>query len=174
MKALIVVDVQNDFVTGSLGSFEAQSIIPAVKDLIETYQKNGDAIYYTQDTHTHDEYLKSQEGVKLPVEHCIWGTWGWRIVDGCDIKGTYNNVYHYHKDKFGYDYWEDCNLSNCEEITICGLVSSICVVTNALLIKTAFPEVPIKFAAYASAGLSSDNHAAAIEVMRSCQIEVIE
>lgn len=175
MKALIVVDVQNDFVTGALGSAAAQAIVPKVRELIEQFHNNGDAIYFTQDTHTDKYLVDTQEGKKLPVEHCMYETWGWKIVDGIDIPSIFkNNVYHLYKSNFGYNSWQYWRLSKYEEIWICGLVSSICVVTNALLIKTFAPEVPMKFIAYASAGLSPENHAAACEVMRSCQIEVVE
>ena len=174
MKALIVVDVQNDFVTGSLGSIAAQNIIPEVRALVEKFTINGDAIYFTQDTHEID-YLRTQEGQKLPIEHCRYGSFGWQIIDEINIKPTLNNsIFYLHKNSFGYNAWEDLELDKYEEIWICGLISSICVITNALLIKTFYPEIPIKFIAYASAGLSPENHKAACEVMRSCQIEVIE
>ena len=80
MKTLIVVDVQNDFVNGSLGSEEAQAIIPNVKKKIEEYYNCGDQIIFTRDTH-YDDYLNTQEGRKLPVKHCIYGSKGWKIVD---------------------------------------------------------------------------------------------
>lgn len=176
MKALIVIDMQNDFITGSLGSEEAQKIVPKVQRLINEYFERGDAIYYTQDTHYLGDYHMIQEGRKLPTEHCIFGSDGWRIADGLDIQQTSftHPIYHLNKNTFAYDNWEDEYLNQYEEITICGLVSSICVVSNALVIKALYPELEIKFAAYASAGLTEDNHKAAIEVMRSCQIGVIE
>lgn len=174
-KALIVIDMQNDFITGALGSTEAQAIIPEVKKLVEIFHKNGDSIYYTQDTHYAADYPLSQEGIKLPVLHCVMGSWGWRIVDGVDfILGSAERpIYHLNKETFAYNDWEEENLDQYDEIWICGLVSSICVVSNALIIKGLYPELPIKFVSYASAGLSPENHAAAIEIMKSCQIEVI-
>lgn len=173
MKALIVIDMQNDFITGALGSLEAKAIVPKVKKLVEQFFVNGDAIYYTQDTHWAADYHLTQEGAKLPVLHCVMGSWGWRIVDGVDINKEDEYIHHLNKETFAYDDWLHENLAQYEEIWICGLVSSICVVSNALVIKELYPELSIKFVSYASAGLTPENHQAACEVMRSCQIEVI-
>lgn len=174
-RVLIVVDMQNDFVhkNGSLTNPEAQACVPAVRALIEEFHKNGEMIYFTQDTHSED-YRNTQEGQKLPVDHCRYGTWGWQVINECDIKETdRTKVRHLNKDHFGYDDWFSEHLEKYDEIWICGVVSSICVISNALIIKELCPETPIKFPAYASAGLNPMNHACAIEVMRSCQIEVI-
>jgi len=177
MKALIVIDAQNDFCdhNGILTNPEAEAAVPKIEMLVNNYHKKGYSIYYTQDTHT-QEYLKTQEGKNLPVPHCLYGSWGWRVKNGIDIPAGSANypVYHLYKKSFGYDDWEDEHLDQYSEITVCGFVSSICVISNILIIKALYPELKIKFAAYASAGLTPENHAAAIEVMRSCQIEVIE
>ena len=109
----------------------------------------------------------------MPVRHCIYGSWGWRIIDELDYKIENENIHHLNKCTFGYDDWYDEHLEKYDEVWICGVVSSICVVSNALIIKSLWPELPIKFIAYASAGLTPENHLAAIEVMKSCQIEVI-
>ena len=173
MRALIVIDAQNDFAhpDGILTTPEAQAAVPEVKKLVNAFLAAGDNIYCTKDTHD-ENYLHTQEGQKLPVEHCRQGSWGWEFVKECGI--TEEEVYVLPKETFGFDKWNYEPFNMYDEIYICGFVSSICVVTNALLIKTFFPEVPIKFIAYASAGLTPENHKAAIEIMRSCQIEVIE
>ena len=84
MKTLIVVDMQNDFIDGSLGTREAQAIVPKVKEKIKEYQERGDEIIFTRDTHQSD-YLNTSEGKKLPVEHCIEGTKGWEIAEGLEV-----------------------------------------------------------------------------------------
>ena len=175
MRALIVVDMQNDFAAagGTLTTKEAINIVHNVYELVNEFLENGDAIYFTRDTHD-EGYRWTQEGMKLPVEHCRYGTWGWQIVNGLDVKETpHNNVKHLNKHQFAYDAWEDEDLGQYDEIVVCGVVSSICCISNCLVIKSIYPELPIKFAAYASAGLNPTNHANAIDVMRSCQIEVL-
>ena len=175
-RALIVIDMQNDFChpNGVLTTKEAQECVPAVIKLVEEFRNSGEAIYFTQDTHDYD-YFETQEGRNLPVEHCQYGTWGWRIIDGVDLKLTEtDNVYHLMKNAFAYNDWEALELDQYDEIVICGVVSSICVISNALVIKGLYPELPIKFISYASAGLDMVDHMCACAVMRSCQIEVIE
>ena len=176
-RVLIVVDMQNDFAhkNGALTTPEAQKCVPAVCALIDEFRKNNEMIYFTQDTHFED-YRSTQEGLKLPIDHCRYGSWGWRIIDECDIKedAPQAKVKHLSKTTFGYEDWFIEHLEKYDEIWLCGLVSSICVVSNALIIKQLCPETPIKFVAYASAGLNPANHKAAIEVMRSCQIEIVE
>ena len=174
-NALIVIDVQNDFVNlNALGTLEAANAIPSIRSLVDKFLKENKPIYYTQDTH-YEDYLHTQEGLKLPVEHCHYGTDGWRIVYECETKETeYNNVHHLYKTAFAYDDWEDEHLDQYDEVIVCGFVSSICVVSNIAVIKMLYPELPVKFAAYASAGLPPENHKAAIEVLRSMQVEIIE
>lgn len=175
-RALVVIDAQKDFTIGSLGTPEACRAAPYIAKLVDEFLHEGNPIYYTMDTHD-TNYLETQEGINLPIAHCILDSDGWQILDGIDVKSTeFNKVYHLNKDTFSYDFWEDedLELDKCEEIYICGFVSSICVIANALALKTAYPEIPIKFVSYASAGLTPENHKAAIEVMRSCQIEIID
>lgn len=175
MKALIVIDFQNDFVYGSLGTPEARSIISTVKSLVEKAYEDDNVIIYTRDTHYHD-YSKTQEGYKLSVPHCLYGTEGWRVVPECDLKEiACNLVFHRDKNTFGYNDWEnEPLLKTVDEIIICGVCTDICVVTNALLLKTYFPETIIKVVASACAGTTPENHAAALQVMKSCQVEVVE
>ena len=164
-KTLIVVDMQNDFITGSLGTKEAQDIVQKVKDKITEYQKRGDEIIFTRDTHQTD-YLNTPEGKKLPVEHCIEGTKGWQIADGLEVDGaTYID-----KPTFGWTHWNDRTF---EEIEMVGLCTDICVVSNALILKATFPDVEITVDASCCAGVTPETHIAALETMKMCQINVI-
>lgn len=176
MKALVVVDMQNDFLTGSLANPAAVAIIPNICALIDNALANDDSIYFTQDTHDFGDYLETQEGKNLPIKHCIYGTNGWRIVNELDVKSTFNNaVFHLNKNQFGYDYWDEFKaLENADEIIVCGTVTSICVLTNIALLKTYFPEVPIKVYANCVADITPERQAAALECMRAMQVEVIE
>lgn len=164
-KTLIVVDMQNDFITGSLGTKEAQDIVQKVKDKITEYQKRGDEIIFTRDTHQTD-YLNTPEGKKLPVEHCIEGTNGWQIADGLEVDGA---VY-INKPTFGWTHWNDRTF---EEIEMVGLCTDICVVSNALILKATFPDVEITVDASCCAGVTPETHIAALKTMKMCQINVI-
>ena len=168
-RLLIVVDMQNDFITGSLGTPEAQAIVPNVKAKIEEYKANGDDIIFTRDTHSVD-YLKSQEGKRLPVKHCIKGTWGWIIAD----EVNYPEYYCIDKHNFGYDCWDSwISEDRIYQIEIVGLVSDICVISNALVLKAKFPEIFMVVDAKCCAGTTPEKHVAALETMKSCQIAVI-
>lgn len=167
-KVLIVVDMQNDFVTGSLGTKEAQAIVPKVKKKIKEYYDCGDKIFFTKDTHGYF-YLDTQEGKNLPVEHCIYGTDGWKIVDGLEVP----NCLCIEKLCFGWTHWKDTIKNDPDEIELIGLCTDICVVSNALILKATYPEVKITVDASCCAGVTPEKHKAAIEVMKSCQINVI-
>lgn len=168
-KLLIVVDMQNDFITGSLGTPEAQGIVPKVKAKIEKYKANGDDIIFTRDTHSAD-YLESQEGKLLPVKHCIDGTWGWIVADEVNYP-EYDCI---DKHSFGYEYWNSwvINSNIYRQIELVGLCTDICVVSNALILKAMFPEMPIIVDANCCAGTTPEKHIAALETMKSCQIAV--
>lgn len=164
MKTLIVVDMQNDFIDGSLGTKEAQAIVPNVKKKIQEYQNRGDEIIFTRDTHQSD-YLDTPEGKKLPVVHCIEGTKGWQIADGLEAEGcTYID-----KPTFGWTHW---NERTFQEIEMVGLCTDICVVSNALILKATFPSVEITVDASCCAGVTPQTHLAALETMKMCQILV--
>lgn len=164
MKLLIVIDMQNDFVTGCLGTPEARAIVPKVKKKIEEW--DGELLF-TRDTHNED-YLNTPEGKKLPIPHCIENTDGWKIVDGLEQP----NCRYIDKNTFGWRHWRElCN--QFEEIHIVGLVSNICVVTNTLILKTIYPFAEIIVDASCCAGTTPQAHRAAMEVMKSCQITVI-
>lgn len=165
MKTLIVVDMQNDFIDGSLGTREAQEIVPKVKEKIKEYQERGNEIIFTRDTHQSD-YLNTPEGKKLPVEHCIEGTKGWEIAEGLEVPGCSC----INKPTFGWTHWSERNF---EEIELCGLCTDICVVSNALILKAEFPDVEITVDATCCAGVTPESHEAALTTMKMCQIHVI-
>ena len=164
-KYLIVVDVQKDFVDGALGTPEAQAIIPRVKEKIAEYRANGGKVIFTRDTHQKN-YLETNEGKHLPVEHCIKGTKGWEIVDGLYVEGS--KIID--KPNFGWVYWSQFGF---EEIEIVGLCTDICVVSNALILKATFPEINITVDARCCAGVTPESHEAALKVLKMCQINVI-
>ena len=163
-KTLIVIDMQNDFIDMALGTKEAVAIVPKVNEKIESYAKNGDEIIYTRDTHA-ENYLDTPEGKKLPVPHCIKGTKGWEIADGLYVEGS--KVID--KPNFGWPNWTEEDL---EEVELIGLCTDICVVSNALIIKAAFPNAVVKVDKTCCAGVTPESHEAALITMKMCQIDV--
>ena len=174
MKTLVVVDMQNDFITGSLGSPLTQSVVQKVAEKVATAAKESERIIFTRDTHF-DNYLKTPEGVKLPVEHCIQNTFGWDIIPELqEIVQNYPCIY-VNKPIFGsVDLMEYFSNSEEQEIEFCGVCTDICVVSNALMAKSFYPNAKISVDPNACAGTSIANHLSAIDVMRSCQIDIIE
>ena len=169
-KILVVIDMQNDFIDGVLGTAEASIIVPAVKKIIDEF--DGD-IYFTRDTHGED-YLSTQEGRKLPVSHCIKGTNGWEITSELDVSRAVAVI---DKPTFGYIEVSNeiaKNGGDISDITIIGLCTDICVISNAMIIKAAFPEANISVIASACAGVTPESHKNALEAMKMCQIQVIE
>lgn len=172
-KILIVVDMQNDFINGSLGTKEAESIVENVQTKIEQYKKEGQTIIFTRDTH-YDNYLDTQEGKNLPIEHCIKNSKGWEISkelnsNECKIidKSTFGSV-----DLVKYiSYIISDNKDT--EIELVGLCTDICVVSNALLLKANLLETKITVDASCCAGVTPYKHKCALETMKSCQINVI-
>lgn len=168
-KLLIVIDMQNDFITGTLGSPQAERILPNVKAKVEEYKRNGDKIVFTRDTH-HDDYLKTQEGKYLPIKHCIDGTGGHRIANelntcGCDV---------FDKPTFGsLELAKRVAAGGFDEIELCGLCTDICVVSNALILKAQLPETRIAVDADCCAGVTEESHKAALLTMKMCQVDVI-
>ena len=167
MKTLIVIDMQNDFIDGALGTPEAVAIVPKVKKKIEEYRERGDKIVFTQDTHFED-YLGTLEGEKLPVPHCIKDTHGWQIADGLYIEGE--SVIE--KYQFGYPAWDDLLIWH-DEMELVGLCSDICVISNALIMKAMTRIREITVDASCCAGTTPENHKAALQVMKCCQINVV-
>ena len=170
-KILIVIDMQNDFIDAALGTKEAAAIVDAVKEKIRSYPAQD--VIATMDTHP-ENYMETQEGRYLPVPHCIKGTDGWRIRP--DIAELLTGAKIYEKPTFGStEMAADLKaLSEKEEIELelVGLCTDICVISNALLLKAAMPEVKISADAACCAGVTPEKHLAALEVMRSCQIQV--
>ena len=175
-RMLIVIDMQNDFIDGSLGTKEAQIIVPNVKKKIEEYKSRGDEVVFTRDTH-YENYLNTNEGKHLPVEHCIKDTYGWQIADGLDT----DNCKCINKPTFGWLHWFS-DISSVDEydietevleIEIVGLCTDICVVSNALILKATYPEFNITVDANCCAGVTPESHKAALTTMKMCQINVI-
>ncbi len=171
-KMLVVVDMQKDFVDGSLGSREAAAIVPAVAEKIRSF---GGAIFVTFDTHF-ENYMETAEGRKLPVPHCIKGTEGWKLDAGVAKALEGKAFTSVEKRTFGSVDLPALvkEAAGGEEfsIEVIGLCTDICVVSNALILKANFPEVPIAVDAACCAGVTPEKHEAALETMRSCQIDV--
>ena len=172
-KMLLVIDVQNDFVDGSLGTEEAQAMLPR---LLEKVQENKGEIIYTKDTHP-DNYLETQEGKNLPVSHCIRGTAGWELVPELQKLQEERGSKVYEKPTFGstalvHDLRRRYEEGEIDTIEIVGLCTDICVISNALILKAAMPELPIFVDPSCCAGVTPKKHAAALEVMQSCQIKL--
>ena len=170
---LIIVDVQNDFVDGSLGTKEAVSIIPNVYSKIKNFE--GD-IYVTKDTHF-DNYLSTSEGKKLPVEHCVKESDGWQLNEDVERALSDKEYTIIEKNSFGSLELPDIirqKYSNLDfQIEIVGLCTDICVVSNALILKANFPENEIKVDASCCAGVTVESHNASLLTMKMCQIDVI-
>jgi len=172
-KYLIVIDMQEDFINGALGSKEAKSIVPNVIEKVTEF--DGDVIF-TKDTHDKN-YLDTQEGKNLPVPHCIAYSDGWDLIEELEeiqMKGKWPC---YQKRTFGsvnlaIDLRAEHVKQAIESIEIIGVCTDICVVSNALLIKAYLPEVPVYVDSSCCAGVTPEKHEAALETMRSCQIYV--
>jgi nicotinamidase-related amidase len=168
-KLLIVVDMQNDFITGALGSDMAQAILPRVKAKIEEYQQNGDTVMFTRDTHQ-ENYLATQEGKYLPVAHCIEGTEGHAVTDGLNTAGCEL----FDKPNFGsLELAKQAAAGGFDEIELCGLCTDICVVSNALILKAQLPETPVTVDAQCCAGVTEESHKAALLTMKMCQVNIV-
>lgn len=175
-KLLIVVDMQNDFITGSLGTQEAIDIVELVLNKITKYEANGDKIIFTMDTH-YDNYLDTKEGKILPIRHCIKDSDGWiisnNITDVCDIC----NYKVYEKVTFGSSELAKDIMNgmydDISEIELIGLCTDICVISNALLIKSFLPEIQITVDSNCCAGVTRGSHNIALEAMKMCQINIV-
>lgn len=181
-KILVVVDMQNDFIDGKLGSKEAIDIVDGVAKKIESYIERDERIYFTKDTHT-SEYLSTQEGVNLPVEHCVKNTDGWEFPEKISIlfkkietKSKESIIFE--KGQFGSIELAQMlknQITDTEntEIEIIGLCTDICVIVNAMLIKTYLPEVKLIVDSKCCAGVTPESHINALNAMEMCQIKVI-
>ena len=170
-RCLIVVDFQNDFINGSLGFKKANTLIPLIADKIKHYHSTGDDVIFTYDTHD-EKYLSTQEGKNLPVMHCIKGTHGHELcpeiddirleTDKCFEKCTFGS------DKL-FDYLRENPYSNIE---LCGLVSNICVISNAVICKTAQPETPVSVDIRCTASFDEELNKAALMIMNGIHIKI--
>lgn len=171
-KILIIVDMQKDFVDGSLGSPQARETVAGVRKKLDEYLRNGDDVIFTRDTHG-ENYLETQEGKNLPVPHCIENTEGWRIIDELNME----NPKIWNKPTFGSpELAEHINKEyggGEREIELVGLCTDICVVSNALLLKAFMPEAKITVDAGCCAGITEESHKAALLTMKMCQINVV-
>ena len=169
MKILVVVDMQNDFIDGALGTAEAVAIVPAVKALIEGFDGK---VLFTRDTHF-ENYMQTEEGKHLPVPHCIKDSDGWQICD--ELKAFADCVI----DKITFGSVElpkllmECG-EPIEEIELCGLCTDICVISNAMILKAAFPEARIIVDGSCCAGETMESHGIALDAMKAVQIEIKE
>jgi len=194
MKVLIVVDMQKDFIDGSLGTKEAQAIVPHVAETIEKMADSNTVVIFTKDTHKED-YMETLEGKNLPVSHCVKKTPGHSIIDEVFI--AYGNVIHQYADPYEVYPFKEMNpiiiekstfgsveLQNIlynideqclgiEEITLMGVCTGICVLSNAILCKATLPEVPVNVIADCCACVTSESHKTALEAMKLCQINII-
>ena len=172
---LVVIDMQNDFVDGALGTKEAEEITENVIKRVEKAEKAGEKLIFTRDTHKED-YLSTQEGKNLPIVHCVKDTKGWEIIDS--LKKYTNGRLIIDKPTFGSDELaailkEENGRNEIEKITLIGLCTDICVISNALLIKAFLPEVKIVVESDCCAGVSPETHDNALKAMKVCQIEVV-
>lgn len=170
-KLLIVIDMQNDFIDGTLGTKEAAAIVETVAHKIELYRKEKQPVLFTRDTHT-SEYLSTQEGKNLPVEHCLVNSEGWKISNQLNVSDSII----IDKPSFGSLSLAQYVCENFEagEIELVGLCTDICVISNAIILKAALPEVKISVDANCCAGVTPQSHRNALEAMKMCQIHITE
>ena len=167
---LIVVDMQNDFVSGVLGSKEAQQVLSEVNRRIS----EAETVIYTLDTHTED-YLSTQEGKNLPVVHCIKGTWGHALAEGLLVKEGSKLI---EKPTFGSvalgEYVNDLYTSGqIGSVELVGVCTDICVISNALLLKACCPELPVSVLSHCCAGVTPESHETALKSMAMCQVKIL-
>lgn len=190
-KVLVVVDMQNDFITGALGTEEARAITPKVAQYIRDHADKDTVLFFTRDTHDVD-YLNTQEGKKLPIPHCLKDTYGWElapemeevIYDTRDKYSDFDTYFPYVSDHIiDKPTFGSIDLQNLlyvldeedgvKEITLLGVCTDICVISNAMLAKATLPEATVKVIADCCAGVTPDRHNAALEAMDYCQIEIV-
>ena len=176
MKVLIVVDLQRDFVDGALGTKEAQAIVPNVCKEIKERADKDTVVIFTKDTH-YEDYMDTLEGKNLPVPHCIEGTEGHTIVDEV-FKAYTGRPIVIEKPTFGSRELQStlfamASTKGIEEVTLMGLCTGICVLSNAILAKATLPEVPVNVVADCCACVTPESHKTALEAMKLCQINII-
>ena len=168
MNILVVVDMQNDFIDGALGTPEALAIVPYVKQRIESFDGK---VFFTRDTHFAD-YMDTQEGKNLPVPHCIQNTSGWEIRPELEALRKTQAI---DKLTFGSSDLPAvlAKESNIESITFMGLCTDICVISNVMITKAFFPEIPLIVDAKGCAGVTPESHQNALNAMKMCQITIV-
>lgn len=169
MELLVVVDMQRDFINGALGTPEAQAIVGSVKSKIDAWRKTGGMVLFTRDTHGAN-YLQTQEGRLLPVEHCRVNTPGWQIDSRLPVSGA--PVVD--KPTFGsLELVKVAQMLHPSAITLVGICTDICVISNAMLLKAGLPEIPICVDAACCAGVTPERHKTALAAMSACQITIV-
>ncbi|MBE6094689.1 MAG: cysteine hydrolase [Schwartzia succinivorans] len=168
-KALVVIDMQNDFIDGSLGTPEAQAIVLSVSERVKAAVQDGEKLIFTQDTHPKN-YLQTAEGKKLPVEHCIKPSHGWAL--NSSLIPYAKDAVVLEKPTFGATGLPQ-HVAGFDEITVIGLCTDICVISNAMLLKAFLPEAKICVDSKCCAGITPKSHLRALEAMKMCQIDVI-
>ena len=168
-KALVVIDMQNDFIDGSLGTPEAQAIVLNVSERVKAAVQDGEKLIFTQDTHPKN-YLQTAEGKKLPVEHCIKPSHGWALTSS--LIPYAKDAVVLEKPTFGATGLPQ-HVAGFDEITVIGLCTDICVISNAMLLKAFLPEAKICVDSKCCAGVTPKSHLRALEAMKMCQIDVI-
>lgn len=178
-KLLVVVDMQNDFIDGVLGTKEAQAIVDPLVKFAEEFNKDEDnVVVFTLDTHFNDNrgdklnYEDTQEGKKLPIEHCIVDSKGWQLID--QLKSSIIQRAVFEKETFGSTSLGNfCRRHGYQEIHFVGVCTDICVISNALLVKAFVPEAKIIVHKDLCAGVTPESHEIALKAMEACQIEIV-
>lgn len=171
-RLLIVVDFQNDFVNGSLGFNEASLLEEHIVRYIKEFKKNNDDIIYTMDTH-HQDYMNTYEGKNLPIAHCIKGTKGWELYG--ETKELLKDCLCFEKSTFpSLDLANYLKDKHYQDVTLVGLVSHICVISNAIMVKAAMYDTPIYIDMKATSSVDQETHQKSIAVMKSLQFQIIE
>lgn len=186
MKVLVIVDMQNDFIFGPLGTAESKAVVPVMVERLKEYEQEQPLVLFTKDTH-HSDYMDTYEGQNLPIPHCVEDTMGWSICKNISSVVDRNpNFYFYsdedimssriYKNTFGsirlaelINEYED----QIDEVIFMGVCTDICVVSNALLVKAYCPELKITVDASCCAGTTPENHKAALQTMKMCHINVV-
>ena len=175
-KVLIVVDMQNDFIDGALGSQEAVTIVDKVAEKVKAAEEEGTLVLFTRDTHGED-YMTTEEGKNLPVEHCIKGSAGHELVDELKPFLSETDTAVFEKNTFGSkelgSYLSEIRLvKDIEKIELVGLCTDICVISNAVIAKSFMPDIPIYVDAACCAGVTAESHDTALQAMKAIQVHV--
>lgn len=170
MKYLIVVDAQVGFTTGSLPNKDAVAALPYIKNKIDEFRREGATIIFTRDTHT-DDYMNTLEGKHLPIKHCVKGTDDWQICK--ELEPERKDII-IDKPTFGYNGWFNTPTQDGDEIYMMGFCTDICVISNALILKSYYPKSEVYILKNGCAGLTKEKHEHALDVMASCQCNIVE